>query len=204
MITNETYNCLSDVTKDWGAQKSLFIISQARSGTTILQKTCCQMLGFRNGTEHLNNRMVHKKFPNLNIPAFKLWAPTTQYSLLKSISSIFKYGWVIKDVSQQEFVYHNIEWIRKHFHILYIERPIDEVVFTNKRRKWRWKHLRGMREVLNKMKFEHTIQFHEYISDRTVLPKILTSLYGYCNDYNYMNEEFVTKRNEVLSRTIEL
>jgi len=112
------------------------------------------------------------------------------------------YGWVIKDVSQQEFVYYNIEWIRKHFHILYIERPINEVIFTNKRKKWRWKHLRSKRKFLDKIKFEHVIKFHDYISDSTVLPKILTNIYGYCNNYDYMNKKFINKRREVLSRTV--
>lgn len=186
--------------------KSLFIVSQARSGSTSLQKVCCQMLKFKDGHEHLNKRHLESFFPelySLKFPdGFPYWASVEYWPVMKNVSLQFIDNWVIRDVCQQTFVVNNLSWIKEHFNVLYLERPIDEVIFTNQRKGWGWQHLRAMREVLNRVNWEHRIDFHEYIHDPTVLPKILESMYGYCHAYNYIDEQFITKRTEVLSRRL--
>lgn len=203
-IYNKIYQKLQDISPILETkQKSLFIIGQAKSATTSLQKTCCKILDFRNGGEHLNNRLIRRNFPDLNITNFKLWAPKEQWPLFRAISKIFQYGWVIKDVSQQPFIFHNIEWINSNFNVLYIERPIHEVVFTNRRKKWRWKHLIKMRTLLNKIKFQHKITYEDYIYDHTVILNILHGMYTCCKEYNYIDSKFISKRKEVTSRKID-
>jgi len=178
--------------------KSLFIVSVPRSASTTLEKTCAtglRSLGFAGKGEVLNAGHVCK----LRVPQYA--KKEEHFKKLRKRCSKFVELRIIRDVIQTHFIVQNFEWLKDRFNMIFLLRPVDEIMVSRKRLGWKMpkkaviRYQNMLKDIPEQESYKH-LDYYDFIQNNpNKLIKILQNWYPDCHSFNYMTSAFINKRN---------
>lgn len=185
--------------------KSLAIVALPRSASTLLEEICHQSLvrlGFVASAEIFNKG--HNKKAG-KVPHFAK-NQNDKHEILKKIATKYAENHVIRDVVQCRFISDQIEWIQDRFNIIYLQRPIEEVVVCCQLHGWKtkptsWFKYRDILDGIPSSDSFSRLKYYDFVQDNPKkLYKILKNWYPDCGNRAYMIGRFVVKRYSVFKK----
>lgn len=173
--------------------KSLFIISVPRSASTALEKACAKGLSLEKCGEILNRGHYPVKAPQ--------YAKEKHFEHLKKRCSKYSESRVIRDVIQPHFIVQNIDWLMERFNMIFLLRPVAEIMVSRKRLKWKMPRKTVLRYQnmlcgIPDQEFYRHLDYYDFIQDNpNKLVEILQSWYPECPPFNYIDARFRSKRH---------
>lgn len=178
--------------------KSLLIVSVPRSASTALERACVKGLGplkFQNCGEILNAGRNEK----LKVPQYA--KRDKQFEKLKNQCIEHSKMKIIRDVVQPHFITQHIDWLTQLLNIIFLLRPVPEIMVSRKRLGWKMpkKTVRRYQDMLRNIPEQESYKYLNYYDfirdDPNKLVEILQNWYPECPSFNYMDKEFINKRN---------
>ncbi len=182
--------------------KSLLIISLPKSASTALQASCSLGLrghNFKSTGELLNNGYAG----GLDIPQY---AREKHYGKIKKCLLKHNKNFIIRDVIQTPFIWKNVDFLKEHFNILYIRRPVKEIMLCSKLSGWktplsRYKKHRMKLDEIAEDEVLTRLDYYDYVLyDQDVLVQILRKWYPKTKPFIYIALSFARKRSATFEK----
>lgn len=178
--------------------KSLLIISSPRSLSTQVYEICCASLPELKQVPNVTRGEVFNFYDNTECTIKHCDRTENGYKYVCNTLDQYYNGYIIKSVVQPFHISRYLDFNEGKYNVLYIKRDRDTILTCQHLLNW---------QCVDPIFYEalywqyNSVHYEELIYNTECLWILLRSMGYIVNDFNYINDEFVKYREQVLLKT---